>query len=243
MNADLKKLIRLQAVDLAIDEHRARTDAFPAKSRALDDKLASANDGVERAKSDIRESQAQRKDHEARVADVEARVSKYREQLMSVRTNEEYRAMNKEIEFGRKTIEKEEDRILSIMEEADVLAAALKSAEAVLARDRELVAAERRDLEELNARDLATLEAYRDERKTLASGIDPGVIRHYEHVRRARGGVAIAQAADETCVVCNVRMRPQRFQDVRQNDAIIPCDSCGRILYDPENMDHPFEVA
>jgi predicted nucleic acid-binding Zn-ribbon protein len=38
-------------------------------------------------------------------------------------------------------------------------------------------------------------------------------------------------------------MRPQRFQEVRRNDAIISCDSCGRFLYDPENMDHPFEVA
>jgi predicted nucleic acid-binding Zn-ribbon protein len=38
-------------------------------------------------------------------------------------------------------------------------------------------------------------------------------------------------------------MRPPIFQQVRKNAEIITCDSCGRILYDPENFDHPFEVA
>jgi predicted nucleic acid-binding Zn-ribbon protein len=40
-----------------------------------------------------------------------------------------------------------------------------------------------------------------------------------------------------------VRIRPQVFQEIRRNDRIIACDACQRILYDPENLDHPFEVA
>jgi predicted nucleic acid-binding Zn-ribbon protein len=36
---------------------------------------------------------------------------------------------------------------------------------------------------------------------------------------------------DGLCSVCHVRLRPQVFQQVRTNDAIIQCDSCQRILY------------
>ena len=45
-------------------------------------------------------------------------------------------------------------------------------------------------------------------------------------------GVAVTTATrDGLCSVCHVRLRPQVFQLVRQNDSIIQCDSCQRILY------------
>jgi predicted nucleic acid-binding Zn-ribbon protein len=62
-------------------------------------------------------------------------------------------------------------------------------------------------------------------------------------VRKFRGGIGVAAAREEACVICNVRMRPQIFQNVRRNESIITCDSCSRILYDPENFDHPFETV
>jgi predicted nucleic acid-binding Zn-ribbon protein len=45
------------------------------------------------------------------------------------------------------------------------------------------------------------------------------------------------------CEACKVRLRPQVFQEIRKNDQIIACDACQRVLYNPENMDNPFEVA
>jgi len=243
MNEDLKKLIRLQEVDGEIAQYRARTEAFPAKSRALDEMLANALAGVEAAKARIKESQVRRKEHETRVTDLEAKISKYRDQMMAVKTNAEYKAMTHEIEFSERKIRAEEDQILAIMEKAEVLEADLKNSESALATDRGKVAEERAALEQLNEQDLRTLAAYEDERRKLAESIGPDAIAHYERVRKARGGVALAAATAEQCVVCHVKMRPQRFQDVRRNDSIISCDSCGRILYAPDNMDHPFEVA
>jgi predicted nucleic acid-binding Zn-ribbon protein len=243
MNADLKKLIRLQEVDLSVEEYRTKIEAFPVKSKALDVKLASALQGVLLAKKAIEASQSKHKEHEAKVSDLEAKISKHREQLMSVKTNTEYKAMTKEIEFSQEAISKQEDHILAIMEQADELAGILKSAEATLTEDESMVLAERSKLSEENVKDLETHAAYVDERNQLSGGIDEAVFARYERVRNARGGVALARAADEMCTVCNVKMRPQRFQEVRQNDQIFSCESCSRILYDPENMDHPFEVA
>ena len=36
---------------------------------------------------------------------------------------------------------------------------------------------------------------------------------------------------DGLCSVCPVRLRPHVFQQIRQNDSIIQCDSCQRVLY------------
>jgi hypothetical protein len=243
MNEDLKRLIRLQAVDNEIAVYRARINAFPEKSRAMDVMLESALVDVETAKAAIKASQVRRKEHEATVTDVEGKISKYRDQLMSVKTNEEYKAMTREIEFSQEKVRKEEDQILAIMENAEVLEGRLAKAEAVLNEDEAKVSVERVELEKLNQQDQKTLSAYEEERTALVGDLAGDVIAHYERVRKARGGVAVARASGEGCVVCHVKIRPQRFQEVRRNDSIITCDSCGRILYAPENMDHPFEVA
>ena len=37
-------------------------------------------------------------------------------------------------------------------------------------------------------------------------------------------------------MLCNVLLRPQTYNEVRSNEHIVTCDSCGRILfYDPAN--------
>ena len=243
MHADLKKLIRLQSIDIAVQELQENTGAFPARSKALDDKLRDARAGVDKAREAIGANQSRRKELEATIADTEVKISKYKEQLMSVKTNDEYKAMVKEIGFNEKAISSVEDEILLLMEESETLSAALKSAEATLREDDTSVQAERARLEELNAQDTKALDSNLDERSGLGKEVDEDVLARYERVRRFRGGIAMARASDEACEVCNVRMRPQVFQEVRRNDHIIPCDSCGRILYDPENLDHPFEVA
>ena len=243
MHIDLKKLIRLQAVDLAIRELRATTGAFPAKSKALDEKLRSALAGVERTKDGLKNNQSGRKELDSKVTDLEAKISKYREQMMSVKTNEEYKAMVKEIEYSQEAINKNEDQLLNLMEESESLAQDLKAAEAVLSEEKKFVQAERVSLEAVNHQDTAALEAYLEERRSLEKDVTEDILSRYERVREARGGVAIASASNEECDVCKVRMRPQVFQEVRRNDTIISCDSCSRILYDPENLDHPFEVV
>ncbi len=243
MNADLKKLIRLQAVDIAIQEFRDKIDAFPAKSKALDDKLRAARAGVQKAADDIRNSQARRKQLESDIADTEVKISKYKEQLMSVRTNHEYKAMVKEIEYNQNSIGGVEDEILTLMLGSEGLDEALKSAETILKEDKRTVETERARLEGLNTQDTKAMAAYREERTSLETEVSEDVLSRYDRIRKARSGVAVAKASDEACELCNVRMRPQVFQEIRRNDSLIACDSCSRILYDPENLDHPFEVA
>ncbi len=243
MNADLKKLIRLQAVDISIQEFRDEIDAFPAKSKALDDKLSAARAGVQKAADDIRNSQARRKQLESDIADTAVKISKYKEQLMSVRTNHEYKAMVKEIEYNQNSIGGVEDEILTLMVGSEGLDEALKSAEDILKEDERTVETERTRLEGINTQDTKAMAAYLEERTSLETEVSEDVLSRYDRIRKARSGVAVAKASDEACELCNVRMRPQVFQEIRKNDSLIACDSCSRILYDPENLDHPFEVT
>src|ERR1700756_2921190 len=119
MNQDLKQLIRLQSIDLAIQELRARVDKFPGISKALDEKLKAAQAGVETAKEKAKTNQGNRKKLESEIGSIETKISKYRDQMMAVKTNEEYRALQHEIEHAQKAIRKIEDDILNLMLEAE----------------------------------------------------------------------------------------------------------------------------
>jgi predicted nucleic acid-binding Zn-ribbon protein len=243
MNSDLKQLIRLQTIDLSIQELRSRIDKFPGISKALDEKLKSAQANIETAKERIKNNQANRKKLETEIASMEGKISKYRDQMMAVKTNEEYRALQHEIEHAQSGIRKIEDDILNLMMEAETGQTDVKTAEVRLKEDQSKVHEERRALEDENKRDLSALESYLKERKETQDSVSSDLVSRYDRVRKHRGGIGVAAARNEVCEICQVRIRPQVFQEIRKNDQIIACDACQRILYDPENLDHPFELA
>jgi predicted nucleic acid-binding Zn-ribbon protein len=243
MNVDLKHLIRIQSIDLSIQEIRTHIDKFPGISKALDAKLSQSTAALAAAQEKSKNNQATRKKLEVEVGVAEAKISKYREQMLAVKTNEEYRALQKEIEHAQVAIRKVEDSIISLMLEAESSQSEIKAAEARLKEDQQLVNQERKQLETEHQKDASALEGYVQERREIEAQISADLLPQYDRVRKFRGGIGISAARDYVCEVCQVRIRPQVFQEIRKNDKIIACDACQRILYDPENLDHPFEVA
>jgi predicted nucleic acid-binding Zn-ribbon protein len=243
MNSDLKQLIRLQAIDVSIQELRSRIDKFPAISKALDEKLRAAQAGLESAKEKAKNNQGNRKKLESEISSIEEKISKYRDQMMAVKTNDEYRALQHEIEHAQSGIRKVEDDILNLMMEAETNQSDIKTAEVRLKEDQVKVNEERKAIEDENKRDMSALESSLKERKEIQAAVSSDLISQYDRVRKHRGGIGVAPARNELCEICKVRIRPQVFQEIRKNNQIIACDACQRILYDPENMDHPFEVA
>jgi predicted nucleic acid-binding Zn-ribbon protein len=150
---------------------------------------------------------------------------------MEVKTNKEYQAMQKEIATAEEAVRSHEDRILEQMEEADVLGRQAKATEGELARQRAEIAAERARLDEERGATDRAVEKTTAERAAVARELSPQALNLFEHVARQRKGLAVAEARDGHCMVCHVRLRPQVFNEVRRNEALIQCDSCLRILY------------
>jgi len=129
------------------------------------------------------------------------------------------------------------------MLEAESSAQEIHVAETRLKEDKQRVDRERRELEGDHEKDVSAMQSYVIERRDLETQISSDLLPRYERVRKFRGGIGISAARDYVCEVCQVRIRPQVFQEIRKNDQIIACDACQRILYDPENLDHPFETV
>jgi len=231
MNADLEKLIVLQRLDsAAADANRKLADA-PDREKALDARLEAARDAVAAAKARLAESQNVRREHEKTVALHQGRLSKFREQAMAVKTNQEYHAVQKEIEFAQTEMKGAEDAVLERMLEGDELTAAVKRADADLAAEQKKVDADRKAMAAEAAELLAALDRLAGERAEIVRSLTPQVLAQFELIANRRNGVAIAEARDGICTICHVRLRPQVFNTILKNDQIIQCDSCNRIMF------------
>jgi hypothetical protein len=231
VNPDLEHLIQLQQLDLQIDHARRRIDEIPQVQQGLEAKLADQQAAVAGIRDRLTASQTARRDIEKEVAAIQGRLSKYKDQLMEVKTNKEYQAMQKEIVTAEEAVRSHEDHILDRMEEAEGLGRDLKAAEAELKRQQEEIVRERQTLhDEAQALERGAGEASAA-RAALARQLSPEALALFEHVSRQRKGLAVAEARNGHCMVCHVRLRPQVFNEVRRNEALIQCDSCLRILY------------
>jgi hypothetical protein len=150
---------------------------------------------------------------------------------MAVKTNQEYHAVQKEIEFAQTEMKAAEDQVLERMLEADDLTAAIKRAEAELVAEQKKVDAGRKAMAAESAELKSTLDRVATERSEVVRSLTPQVLSAFELVSSRRNGIAVAEARDGICTICHVRMRPQVFNTVRRNEQIVQCDSCSRFLY------------
>jgi predicted nucleic acid-binding Zn-ribbon protein len=208
-------LIRLQALDSRAAEARRLQSSIPETQRALDQKLDGARVAVTAANEQQAANQTSRRALEKDLAAVNTRLTRYKDQLMEVKTNREYHAMQHEIETAQAEVKRVEDQMLELMVAADDLSATLKSAEASLK----------------TAEHDITLEETLAARRALAAQIAPQVLEQYEIVAKGRRGIAVAEARAERCTECHVRLRPMIYSEVRHNKTLVQCDSCQRFLY------------
>ena len=232
MSPDLERLIKLQNLETAIEESRRRVTAHPQRVQDADARLSQAKGVVDEAKQRLKASQELRREQEKDAATFQTRLSKFKDQLSAVKTNREYQAMQGEIETAQKELGVVEEKVLERMMEADALAAEIKKGEQALAVQQKEVEAERKAMAEELATVETALSQATERRATVIAAMEPRLVALFEQVARARKGIAICIATRYgLCSACHVRLRPQVFQEVRRNDAIIQCFSCNRILY------------
>src|SRR5207248_5399820 len=135
-----------QQLAAAPHDGQRRLAEEPDRQKALDARLDAARQQVAGTKARLAESQNARRTLEKEVAVHQGRLSKFRDQLMSVKTNIEYQAMQKEIEFAQREVKSIEDTVLERMLEGDDLSALVKRAEAELAAEQKAADADRRAL-------------------------------------------------------------------------------------------------
>jgi len=231
VHPDLKAVIDLQVIDLRIAELNSQVGQAPSKLQALDAQLKRSSQVLDERKQRLTANQKERRDLEGDIQPIRAKISKHKDQLYEVKTNEQYRAMLKEIEGEEGNIRKIEDRVLEKMVEAEELQKQIEHAAADLENERKRLGAEKAVIESGRDAALGELDRLNAQRNDLANKLSETVRNLYQRIAGVRRGVAVAEVRDGCCSACNVRLRPQAYNEVRTNEEVLTCENCGRILY------------
>lgn len=227
----LTSLIALQALDSAADVARKRIGEMPAVEKALDRTIADAKAVVDAVKARITENETARRALEKETAQIDGRMAKFEDHKAAVKTNQEFHALNHEIEVAQASKSVLDDQVLELMSAAEDLVAQRKAAEAALAAVTADVEKQRAVLRTERAALDAELARLTGERKAATPSIPAPALAKYDQIAKSRKGLAVSAMVGGICTGCHVRLRPNVEQQVRKGDALTQCDNCQRILH------------
>jgi hypothetical protein len=231
VNPELRNLIALQDLELKIIGLQKQIADIPNVTQNHENELRRIREAHEGRVARAKELANHRRSLEGQVDMNRSKLSRLKDQLMAVKTNKEYTAMLHEIQVAEEQIRGEEDKILEIMEEMEDKEKDLKGAEKeMLKKAAELQDSIRKTNESAPLLG-AELEKLQQEKVAMQSMIGQELLSRYRRIADARKGVALAEAKDELCSACHVRIRPQMYADLLRTDNIHACDSCSRILF------------
>ncbi|MQF69320.1 hypothetical protein FIM12_03175 [SAR202 cluster bacterium AD-804-J14_MRT_500m] len=149
----------------------------------------------------------------------------------SVSSPRELEDLTKELQHLRKRFNGIQEEVLESMLAMEEIQEVLKQDEQVLKNELEgwdltqiKLAADKQELEQ----DQLNLEI---QRENVIDHMEEETLRVYERIKRGKGGVVAAKMERGMCRSCGVSLPTHLVQRARSGKEIVPCPSCGKILY------------
>ncbi len=241
MHPDIQKLVVLQHHDLALRALREQMAALPRHVASLAATSAASQAALIAIEESIAKEETLRRRQESDVRDHQQKIAKVQKQLDAATTTVQVTAFEHEISFAQGEISHLEDAELESLERTESLerdrtaaAESVTNSEAMLERER-LRAAE---IIERNKAEVAALEA---ERLALRPQIGEAALANYDRIAKAKG-TALAEGVDQKCSACQMLVRPQKWNELRDRlneKLMMACETCGRLLYWDPARDAP----
>jgi predicted nucleic acid-binding Zn-ribbon protein len=241
MHPDLEKLIVLQKHDVEAKRLRDELVALPKLVAGLAARLEAVKGQRAVIVDLIAKEEALRRRQESDIKDLQTKIARVQKQLDLATTSVQATAFEHEIAFAKGKVSSHEDAELESMERSEALEAQKKLADEAVSEAETALARERLRATETIAADktaLAAVEALRAEER---SAIGEAALSLYDRIAKGKG-TAVSEALNQKCMACQMMVRPQRWNDLRDrnnDDQMMTCETCGRLLYYDPARDAP----
>ncbi len=236
MTTEINILYELQKIDneiISMDERKSR----------IPQEIEDAKEALQKAEEELKASQERFEDYkkniklkEGEIEDLKEKIVKSRIKQNEVKTNEEYRALIKEVEHLNSKIDSTEEEILIMMDESGTFKEDISKAKSLLEEEKK----KHQVMEEEKKNELENLEKSiaekREKREKSIGSISKEKYNEYEKLMKKRSSRAVSVIDIEGfCPECSVLIPPQTVNEVIMDEEIKNCPNCHRMLYYSEN--------
>ncbi len=191
MNPTVEALLILQERDVRVTALTGELESLPNQIETVEDELAARTEKFDVLKNKTRQIEADRKKLDLEVKSNAAAIARYKSQQQQTRKNEEFSALNHEIEHAEKDISALEDQELELMEAYDKGQLVVAEGQKELAAFQEKSKQKKADLEKRTAVVTAELAAAREKQAEAEKTVEPDALSRYRRILKSKKDVAL----------------------------------------------------
>jgi len=234
MHVEIEGLLALQSYDQRVSAIEAELTRLPNEEAQINQRLTAQTARFEDLKNVTRQIEADRKKLDLEVQSKQQLIGKYKGQQLQTRKNEEFAALNTEIERAQNEITALEDQELELMSRYEDGQKQVAQEQANL---KTFETQTKQSKENLHKK-ITTLEAELAQAKQQQTDAEKKVseetLRRYRRILASKKDVAIVPIVHGNCGGCHMKLTFQTVLSSKGTEQLVACENCGRLVYSTE---------
>ena len=226
------KLLKLQECDGRCDRIEKQLRRIPLEIADYDRQIEKEEDAIQAAGTAIDELEVRRRDLDLEVVRAEEQVARYKNQQLTVKKNEEYQALQHEIDATVAKISDLEDNELALLLKIDDSRLAAKREEK---EKRQKIERLQRVIAQRNGHETefqSELKEAKVATEKALGELDEASLKLYRYVRsQTKRFPLVVSIVGHMCTGCHIKVPTDIEVATKKGSGLTRCHNCGRILY------------
>lgn len=226
-------LLKLQKIDIDIDEEERKKRSLPSKIEGISKEIRGLKGSLKNKNGDYKSLQLKLKRKELDLTEKSNKIKKHQEDLYGgkIADIKELKQIQKVIAHYKEEKDSIEEKVLDLMEEKEDINKSINNFSENL-KEKEKQFKKRK--EEIDSAMLViekNINSLNIKRKEILSKLTDGrLLKEYERLRKEKGGKAIIKVDGSVCPGCYLDLPSDTIYQLKKNRKMIICPNCSRIL-------------
>lgn len=208
-----------------------KLEEIPEEIRSMEERERQLEVDFQDASKEMNDLLVLKKEKDNDIQVIEEEMKKHQKELNSLKSNDAYSAVIKELNTCKEKREAIENEQLEIMEKEDRFIANKGERRKELDEKKAVFIGRKKEFEDEMQRLKELLDEIQNKRNEASKNIEESVFLKYERIRKGKQGIGIVPLEDDSCGGCHIMLTPQEISDVIRGREIVYCNTCSRIVY------------